>query len=90
MKYMIIENYKNGGYKDVYQRFFENGRMAPQGLTYIESWVDEDLKKCFQIMECDNISLLHDWIANWNDIVDFEIIPVISSKEAQERYLENL
>lgn len=90
MKYMVIENYINGNYQKIYQRFFEKGRMAPDGLIYIESWVDEEMKKCYQIMECEDINLLHEWTSNWQDIVDFEIVPVITSKEAQEKYLNEI
>jgi len=85
MKYMIIEKFRNGDAKRVYQRYFEKGRMAPDGLTYIESWVDEEMKMCFQIMECQDPRMINDWIENWQDIVDFEIVPVITSEEAQKR-----
>ena len=82
---MVIETFKNGDAKPIYYRFRDQGRLAPDGLTYISSWVDEKLEKCFQIMECDDRSLLDQWIANWSDIVDFEVYPVITSKEAVER-----
>jgi hypothetical protein len=82
---MIVEHFKNGDPKPVYRRFGERGRMAPEGLQYVSSWVDEKLERCFQLMETSDISYLNEWIANWSDIVDFEIYPVISSKEAAER-----
>ena len=87
MLYMIVEHFKNGDPAPVYRRFRERGRMAPQGLEYVSSWVDEKLERCFQLMETSDISLLNEWIANWSDLVDFEIHPVISSKEAAERIL---
>lgn len=85
MLYMIVEHFKNGNPAPVYRRFRERGRMAPDGLKYVSSWVDEKLERCFQLMETSEISYLHEWIANWNDIVEFEIFPVISSQEAAER-----
>jgi hypothetical protein len=85
MKYMIIEKFRDGDAKRVYQRYFEKGRMAPDGLVYIESWVDEEMTMCFQIMECLDPEIIYDWIKNWQDIVDFEIVPVITSEEAQKR-----
>jgi len=87
MLYMIIERFRDGNAVPVYQRFHEHGRLAPEGLEYINSWVSSDLKICYQIMKCDERSLLDDWIANWDDLVDFEIIPVITSSEAVKRIL---
>ena len=85
--YMIVEHFKNGDPLPVYQRFRERGRLAPEGLNYVTSWVDEKLQRCFQLMETDDVTHLNEWIANWNDLVDFEIYPVISSKEAADRVL---
>jgi hypothetical protein len=85
--YMIVEHFKNGDPLPVYQRFRERGRLAPEGLNYVTSWVDEKLERCFQLMETDDVTHLNEWIANWNDLVDFEIYPVISSKEAADRVL---
>ena len=84
MLYMIIERFKNGDPVPVYRRFRDRGRLAPNGLQYISSWVDEKLERCFQIMETDDRSLLDQWITNWSDIVEFEVFPVVSSKEATE------
>jgi hypothetical protein len=61
--------------------------LAPEGLNYISSWVDEKLERCFQLMETNEVTQLNEWIANWSDIVEFEVYPVISSKEAAERVL---
>ena len=69
----------------VYRRFRDRGRLAPEGLQYVSSWVDEKLTRCFQLMETDDRKLLDEWIANWSDIVEFEVYPVISSKEATEK-----
>ncbi|HEY6825465.1 MAG TPA: DUF3303 family protein [Gemmatimonadaceae bacterium] len=85
MLYMIIEHYRNGDPKPVYARFREKGRLAPEGLQYINSWVTADLAHCYQIMECDDRRLLDEWIAAWSDLVDFEIQPVITSAQAAAR-----
>ena len=85
MLYMIVEHFKNGDPRPIYRRFGERGRLAPEGLTYVSSWVDEKLERCFQLMETDDVSLLNEWLANWSDIVEFEVYPVISSKEAADR-----
>jgi Domain of unknown function (DUF3303) len=82
---MIIEHFKNRNPVPVYRRFRDHGRLAPEGLQYVSSWVDEKLERCFQLMETDDRKLLDEWIANWSDIVEFEIFPVISSKEAAEK-----
>jgi hypothetical protein len=81
---MIIEHFKNNDPVPVYRRFRDRGRLAPNGLQYISSWVDEKLERCFQIMETADRDLLDQWITNWSDIVDFEVFAVVSSKEAAE------
>lgn len=85
MLYMIVEKFRNGDPRPVYERFAEKGRMAPDGLTYVSSWVDETLVRCFQLMETDDRRLLDEWIANWQDLTDIEVYPVITSAEAAER-----
>lgn len=82
MRYMIVERFRNGDPGPVYERFRRCGRLAPDGLRYIDSWVSEDLTCCYQLMECDEPSLLAAWMAAWEDIVSFEIVPVVSSVEA--------
>lgn len=82
---MVIEYFKNRDPVPVYQRFRDRGRLAPEGLRYVSSWIDEELERCFQLMETSDPKLLDEWIANWSDIVDFEVYPVISSKDAAER-----
>ena len=83
--YMIIERFRNGDALPVYRRFRERGRMAPDGLNYIASWVTPDLTICYQIMEAPDRTLLEQWMANWVDLVEFEVCPVIASQEAAER-----
>ena len=82
MLYMIVEHFKNDDPIPVYRRFRDRGRLAPDGLQYISSWVDEKLEHCFQIMETADRNLLDQWITNCSDIVEFNVFPVISSKEA--------
>ena len=88
MLYMVIEHYHPGKLKDLYQRFDEKGRMLPDGVKYINSWINEDITVCYQLMESDSLDKLNEWISNWNDIVDFELIPVISSSEAKNRVMK--
>ena len=83
--YMVIENFKNGDAAPVYRRFRDHGRLAPEGLTYLSSWVNDQLDRCYQLMETEDRALLDCWIANWSDLVDFEVHPVITSKEAAEK-----
>ena len=81
MHYMIVEHFR-GGPEAVYRRFRERGRMAPDGLRYVSSWVVADGARCFQVMECDDPALLDRWMAGWADLVDFEVVPVIGSAQA--------
>lgn len=85
MQYLVIERFRNGDPAPVYERFRDRGRMAPPGLHYGGSWITEDLTTCYQIMECEDRDLLDQWMANWRDIVDFEVLPVLTSAEVQER-----
>ena len=87
MLYMIIERFHPGKVKKLYQRVAEKGRMMPVGVKYINSWISEDITVCYQVMEAASITLLHLWIANWDDLADFEIVPVISSAEARMRVM---
>ena len=88
--YMVIEHFKGGDAVPVYRRFRERGRLAPEGLSYVSSWVDTTLEQCFQLMETDSPVLIDQWIAAWSDIVDFEVHAVISSTEAAERIAPRL
>ena len=85
MLVMIIEHFRNGDPKPVYARFRERGRLAPEGLKYVSSWVTDDLARCYQVMECEDRSLLDQWMAAWSDIVEFEVIPIVTSAEAAKR-----
>jgi hypothetical protein len=82
MLFMVIEHFKAGRAPEIYSRFRERGRMAPDGLRYVASWVDLDFHRCFQVMEADDETLLREWTIHWEDLVDFEIVPVRTSAEA--------
>ncbi|MEO7982590.1 MAG: DUF3303 family protein [Bacteroidota bacterium] len=85
MLYMIIERFQPGKLKAMYQRFDEKGRMLPEGLQYLHSWIDDEISTCYQVMETDSIETIHKWISKWSDLVDFEVIPVITSSQAKEK-----
>ena len=84
MLYMVIERFKEGAAPDVYRRARERGRMIPEGLEYVSSWVDLDFKTCYQLMQTDDASLFAAWTKAWEDLVDFEIVPVRTSVEAAQ------
>jgi hypothetical protein len=88
--YMIVEHFKNKDPVPIYRRFRERGRMLPEGVTYVSSWVDEKLERCFQLMEAREPALLDRWAAQWADLGDFEIHPVITSEEAARRVAPRL
>jgi hypothetical protein len=84
---MIVEHFRNGDPVPVYARFRAVGRLAPDGLTYVNSWVSEDLTRCYQVMECEDPALLRQWLDAWSDLVEFEVHTVIGSAEAAARVL---
>lgn len=88
MHYLVIERFKPGALKAIYERFDRQGRLLPDGLHYVDSWVSADLAQCFQLMECDDESRMQEWIGHWEDLIDFEVIPVVSSAEARTLALE--
>jgi hypothetical protein len=88
--YMIIEHFRNGDAAPVYERFRTRGRLAPDGLRYLGSWVTPDLTRCYQVMECDDPALLERWMAAWADLVEFDVHPVITSAEADARVPSSL
>jgi hypothetical protein len=77
--FMVVERFPPGGAKAVYSRVRREGRMLPEGLRYLDSWVQADLGGCFQLMECDEVGPLQEWIARWSDLADFEVFPVAPS-----------
>jgi hypothetical protein len=84
MLFMVIERFRNRDARAVYRRFREQGRSAPEGLTYVGSWIEANFDRCFQVMECTDARLLQQWVAAWGDLIDFEIVPVVSSAETRE------
>jgi hypothetical protein len=82
MTFMVVEHFRGGDAVPAYRRFRDHGRMAPEGLRYVASWVADDFRRCFQIMECEDRQLLAAWTARWEDLVEFEVIPVMTSTEA--------
>ena len=87
MLYLIIEHFRDGNARPVYERFRERGRLAPDGIQYVSSWVTADLRHCYQVMACDERALLDQWIAAWADLVQFEVVPVLTSAEASAQIL---
>lgn len=89
MLYMVIERFHPGKVKELYKRFDEKGRMMPKGLHYLNSWINEDVSICYQVMESESEEDLQEWISHWNDLADFEVIPVITSAQAKEKVFDN-
>lgn len=87
MRYMVVERFRPGKVREIYRRVAEKGRMMPDGLTYIDSWIVEDLSTCFQLMETGDFAKFAHWTRNWDDLADFEINPVMSSAQAREKVL---
>ena len=85
--YMVVERFVRGA-RPVYERAAERGRMLPDGLVYVDSWVDARLDRCFQLMETDDPTLFDQWFAAWEDLTEFEVYPVLSSAQAAERALD--
>ena len=81
---MVIEKFKNQDGKAVYRKLRESGRSLPDGLKFISSHVSADLSRCFQLMEADDVTLFQRWIADWQDVVEFEVVPVVEGKAARE------
>ena len=90
MTYMVVEYFKNKDAAAVYRRFRDSGRMAPEGLVYVSSWVDDKFERCYQVMEAHDRRLLEAWMANWSDLVDFEVHAVIASDEAARKIAPHL
>lgn len=85
MHYLVIEHFHGGDPGPVYSRFRARGRLMPAGLEYVASWITEDLTRCYQVMEAPDRRLLDAWMEQWSDLMDFEVFPVLSSAQVQER-----
>ena len=84
MLFMVIERFRDRDAKAVYRRLREQGRMMPEGLTYVGSWIEANFDLFFQLMECDDARLLQDWLLSWGDLVQCEIVPVVPSDQTRE------
>jgi hypothetical protein len=84
MLFMVVEKFRNRDAKAIYRRFRDQGRMAPDGLKYVGSWIEANFDRCFQLMECDDPRLLQEWLLSWGDLVECEIVPVVPSSETRE------
>ena len=84
MLFMVVERFKDRDAVAVYRRVRERGRMLPEGLTYVDSWVEANFERCFQLMECDDARLFQQWVARWEGLIEFEIVPVVPSRETFE------
>ncbi len=84
MLFMVIERFKHRDAKAVYRRFRDHGRGAPEGLTYVGSWIEASFDRCFQLMKCEDARLLQQWVAAWSDLIEFEIVPVLPSAETRQ------
>lgn len=83
-KYMVIETIREGALDDVYRRFYKYGRLMPQGMYYIDSWLEKSGKRCFQLMEAGDIDLFDEWMKNWEDLCEFEIAELGEKPVADE------
>jgi hypothetical protein len=90
MLFMVIENYRNQDAKAIYRRFREKGRMMPEGVTFVGSWVTADLGRCFLLLESEAVTLVQRWVAEWSDLAEFEIVPVVTGKETAEALASQL
>jgi len=86
MLFMVVEQFKGRDPAPVYKRFAERGRLMPEGLKYVGSWIEVGFDRCFQLMECDDSAVFQAWIKEWNDLVDFEVIPVVTSDEMRQLF----
>ena len=85
MLFMVIERFKDNDMVPVYRRLREKGRMIPEGLKYVDSWIEPNFSRCFQLMECDDVRLIQEWILNCQGLgITFEVVPVVPSKETRE------
>jgi len=81
MLFMVIETFRDQDAKSVYRRFRDKGRLMPEGLAFVSSWVSADLGRCFQVMECSDVTLLQRWVVQWSDLIAFEIVPIVPGKD---------
>ena len=90
MLFMVIEKFRNQDARAIYRRFRDRGRMMPDGLGFVSSWVSADLGRCFQLMEATDVTLLQQWVTRWSDLIDFEIVPVVAGKDTASALADQL
>jgi hypothetical protein len=90
MLFMVIEQFRNQDAKAIYRRLRDKGRQMPEGLEFVSSWVQADLSRCFQLMECDDVTLFQRWVSEWCDLMEFEIVPVVEGKQTAAALAEQL
>jgi hypothetical protein len=83
MLFMVVERFKDRNPAPIYARLRERGRSLPEGLRYVDSWIEVNFDRCFQLMECEDVQLLMRWILEWRDLADFEVVPVSPSKDVR-------
>ena len=81
MLFMVVETFRDQDAKPIYRRLRDKGRQMPEGLAFVNSWVAADLGRCFQLMECNDVTLFQRWVAEWSDLMEVEIVPVVAGKE---------
>jgi len=81
MLFMVVENFRNQDAKTIYRRLRDKGRMMPDGLKFVSSFVSADVVRCFQLMECDDVTLLQRWVSEWSDLMECEIVPVVAGED---------
>ena len=86
MLFMVIEQFRNHDPNPVRERFLRDGRMLPDGVVYHASWIDPQKARCYQLMEAPDLDKVRQWTQTWDDIVDFEIVPVLTSQEFWDRF----
>ena len=90
MHYLVIEHFREGNPIPVYRRFRAQGRLAPDQLRYVSSWITDDLTRCYQVMEAPDREVLEQWMAQWADLIEFEVMPVVSSADVQAQLAPQL
>lgn len=84
MLFMVIERFAPGTIPTIYRRLRDEGRSLPEGLIYIDSWIEANFERCFQLMECDDARLLQEWVLSWEGLIEGEIVPVVPSAQTQD------
>ena len=85
MLFMVIERFRDDDMVPVYRKLRDDGRLMPEGLRYVDSWVEPNFSRCFQLMECDDLRLFQEWVLRWRGLgVTIEIVPVVRSEDTRQ------